>query len=887
MGVIGCKNSDINNSEFTKNEIGLIDSLNQVSFALKDFNLDEAKKISQESLKKAQLINYSEGIGQAYRNLGVIYKLQGDYLESFDMLSLSLVKYEQLKNKTGIVQANNNLGNLFKELEDYNEAISYFEKIINSEYIKENSIISGKININIGNIKAKQNDFQEAINLYNKSLIIFKTKNDTINLIATYLNLGEAYEKIKDQNKALYYYQLGKELAELKDVPAFLMHIYFYIGKLKLNTNLASESLPYILTSYDIAHEMKMPQEIKEIANYLSIYYVKTGDFGKAYEFQKIKELTEIELKQIETNKAIANIKLNELHEISELKLQNRNRLIYAAFAGLLISILLIFMFYRNYKHKQKANRLLTEMDELKTQLYSNITHELRTPLTLILGPLEQMLSTEAKKKTTRKQVKMIRKNANSILSLVNQMLDLAKIEAKNIKLELVEEDINKFLRMRFTAFASLAEQKSIRYNYSLLKEKNLQKFDAAKLEKIIYNLISNAIKFTPKNEEINCYANFPKQNILELIIQDSGKGMPENEINKIFNRFHQIENSEISNIVGTGIGLALTKELVELMHGTIEAKSELGKGSRFTVTLNLGTEHLNNQEYHLIKNNNLDLIQSTDKNEFIENSDECESYRNSEIKNVELPSILIAEDHSDIREFIAENLKNCYNTEQAENGEVGFKKAIENIPDLVITDVIMPIMDGIEFCQNLKTDQRTSHIPVIMLTGKSGIDDKMKGLEIGADAYLTKPFNIKELQLRVKKLIEQRNKLRKRFTKNLKLEPKDIAITSADETFLTHALEIIEKNMSNTEFTVKHFQEECFMSRMQLFRKIKALTNQTPSEFIRTIRLKRAANLMNKDFGNIAQITFEVGFNNPSYFSKCFKELYGKLPSEYIKTRS
>lgn len=237
-----------------------------------------------------------------------------------------------------------------------------------------------------------------------------------------------------------------------------------------------------------------------------------------------------------------------------------------------------------------------------------------------------------------------------------------------------------------------------------------------------------------------------------------------------------------------------------------------------------------------------------------------------------------------DIREYIADNLKDCFHVKQAENGKIAFEHAIENIPDLVITDVVMPEMNGIEFCLNLKTDERTSHIPVIMLTGKSSVEDRLKGLETGADAYLTKPFNIKELQLRVQKLIEQRQKLRKRFTNNLNIEPKDIAVTSVDEKFISRAMEIIERNISNSEFEVRQFQEEMYMSRMQLFRKTKALTNQTPGEFIRTIRLKRAASLMKKNFGNIAQITFEVGFNNPSYFAKCFKELYGVLPSDYMK---
>ncbi|GAH78843.1 unnamed protein product, partial [marine sediment metagenome] len=245
-----------------------------------------------------------------------------------------------------------------------------------------------------------------------------------------------------------------------------------------------------------------------------------------------------------------------------------------------------------------------------------------------------------------------------------------------------------------------------------------------------------------------------------------------------------------------------------------------------------------------------------------------------------EFPLVLTVEDHADIRIHIREHLEDSFRIMEAEDGVMGLDKAIENIPDLVITDLMMPNMDGVEMCKRLKTDERTSHIPVIMLTAKASVEDRVEGLETGADAYITKPFNIKELEVRVRKLIEQRKKLRERFSREITLEPKDIAITSADEKFLQRAMAIIEDHMADFEFEVRNFQDEIGMSRMQLFRKLKALTDQTPSEFIRTLRLKRAAKLIEQKFGNIAQITYEVGFNNLSYFAKCFKELYGVTPS-------
>ena len=548
-----------------------------------------------------------------------------------------------------------------------------------------------------------------------------------------------------------------------------------------------------------------------------------------------------------------------------------------------IISLFFLLTLYWNYRNKQRANKLLREMDELKTRLYSNITHELRTPLTLILGPLEEMLSSDSKKKPSRKQVKMMRKNADTLLNLVNQMLDLAKVDAKSLKLELSEADVVKFVRIRFAAFASLANQKKITYNYLYPDEKITGIFDANKLEKIINNLVSNAIKFTPKNGEVSCEVSIPKSNRFRLVVSDSGKGIPENELDKIFDRFHQVGGAENYNKIGTGIGLSLTKELVELMHGKIEVESEVGKGTVFTVIIPLGTAHLNKEEYTMVHQYKTEQEkQDSHEKKESETAEECPTTPAE--TDTEQPVVLVVEDHAEIREFIEENIRDCYKVVQAENGKTGLEMATEHIPDLIVSDVLMPEMDGFELCEKIKTDQRTSHIPVILLTAKSGEKDKLQGLETGADAYVTKPFNMKELRIRIKNLIEQRKKLRERFKQNLNLEPKEIAVTSADEKFINRAMEIIEKYMGDSEFEVRQFQEEMFMSRMQLFRKIKALTNQTPGEFIRTIRLKRAAQLMDQNFGNIAQITFEVGFNNPSYFAKCFKDLYGKLPSEYIK---
>ena len=864
--------------------------LENIEDKLNDLSTDEEISIWNSIIEYCEQSDDYQELGFCYYHLAVRLKNSAEYSKASNAYAESKKYYEKCNSKYGLAIVENGLGILYKKLNNFDKSMSHFIESARIFTELEDSVHVGWIYSNVGGMLETRDSLSRAKIYLRKSEELLEKFNDP-NILNCYINIGEVFKKENEIDSACFYYSKSYELTKIQGDSVDRFQATYHFGEFLFRQNRFSEATPIILEltafmdNQENANKLQMEDRVN-YASLLSNFYAQKGDTINAYLLLKKSSEFELQNKVERATLDSYNSELVKSENKSKLESKKRKRTIYLSLAGLGIAIIIMMSFFRSYKHKKEANRLLTEMDELKNKLYSNITHELRTPLTLILGPLEQMLSDEAQKTPSKKQVKIMRKNANSILNLVNQMLDLSKIDAKNMKLELVEEDINKFLRTRFAAFASLAEQKSITYNCSLLNEKNIRIFDASKLEKIINNLLSNAIKFTPKNGKISCYANFLHKNTLQIIVQDNGKGIPKDELSLIFDRFHQVKSyDEITNI-GTGIGLSLTSELVELMHGKIDAKSEVGMGTEFTVTLPLGTEHLVSEEFQIIQN----LSSKTDlESEFTAEEDTSEEDETNEVSHnekQELPHVLIVEDNYDIREFIAENLRDCFNVEKTRNGKAGLKRAIKKIPDLVVTDIKMPKMDGIELCENLKTDERTSHIPVVMLTGKSSIEDRLTGIETGADAYLTKPFNIKELRLQVTKLIEQRQKLRERFTRDLRLEPKDIAVTSADEKFINRAMEIIEKNIGNSEFEVRQFQDEMFMSRMQLFRKIKALTNQTPGEFIRTIRLKRAASLIKQNFGNIAQITYEVGFNNPSYFAKCFKDLYGELPSDFIKNQ-
>lgn len=520
----------------------------------------------------------------------------------------------------------------------------------------------------------------------------------------------------------------------------------------------------------------------------------------------------------------------------------------------------------------KKQTEQLKVVDKMKTRLFANISHEFRTPLTLIKGPIER-LEKHPKEKLSVSNVKMIRRNANRLLNLVNQLLDLSKLESGNLKLELVEGNVYKCLRAAASSFSSHAAQRNIDYQIKIpVNEILWAYFDRDKLEKITYNLLSNAFKFSEDDTSISISAQFSKEQ-LKIEVTDSGSGILPNKLPYIFDRFYQVDDNFTKEKEGTGIGLALTKELIDLMNGSIHVKSEYEKGSVFKVSIPL---------------EEIKISQKVATEEVYENIETKEItplvQKLSKSKSKDIKTILIVEDNVDMRDFIKQQLIEDYKVLEAYNGQDGLEKGIREMPDLIISDLMMPKMDGISLCKKLKQDINTSHIPIILLTAKAGIENKIEGLETGADDYLTKPFNANELRVRVKNLIKQRQKLRKLFSKKNNIEPKEVTVNSLDEQFLQKTIDLLEKKFSDFSFGITQMCEELAMSNSQLHRKIKAITDQSPGELLRNFRLKRAAQILKQESANVTEVAYEVGFNNLSYFAKCFKEFHGISPSLFNK---
>lgn len=524
----------------------------------------------------------------------------------------------------------------------------------------------------------------------------------------------------------------------------------------------------------------------------------------------------------------------------------------------------------RNQLHNEhrEAERL-KELDEFKSRLYTNITHEFRTPLTVIQGMADQipeLIQMEDRPKYLE-AVDLIKRNGGNLLQLINQMLDLAKLESNNFPLSMVQSEVVGFLKYLVSSFQSFAPLQNIALQFEANPKTIVMDYDPTQLQKIVSNLLSNAIKFTPAGGEIRCkasQADLNGQSWLKLEVGDTGKGIATEDLPRIFDRFYQVADS---GIVGSGIGLALTKELTKLMGGDIQVSSEKGKGTIFTVSLPI-TNQAPNKEVESPK-----IIEAQEQPREIE--------PDAIVNDNELPLLLIIEDNRDVTTYLTAILDKEYLVHCASDGQEGIEKALSIVPDLVVSDVMMPHKDGFEVCLFLKNDPRTSHIPVILLTAKAEVEDRIVGLKRGADAYIAKPFNKEELLANLSNLLTLREKLQAVYSGENKPTNLEVQANPVEDAFIKQMHEAVEANLSDGDFGVHDLCRIIGMSRTQIHRKLKALTNYSTTHFIRSIRLRKAKILLETSTLNVSEVAYEVGFNNPSYFHRTFVQEYGIKPSE------
>lgn len=525
----------------------------------------------------------------------------------------------------------------------------------------------------------------------------------------------------------------------------------------------------------------------------------------------------------------------------------------------------------------------LKELDEVKSRFFTNISHEFRTPLTLTLGQIESVMS-KLQDSGLKKKLQMAHLNARKLLKLINQILEISKIESGKQKLLIGEYELVTFIRKIFYSFESIADQKGLTLNFFADQEYVKIYFDQEKMDRVFTNIISNAIKFTNAGGKINLKIgvlrsdNSDQKENVEIILSDTGIGIPKERLPYIFDRFYQADRSDKSDIEGTGIGLTLTKEIVELHSGKIEVQSDSGKGTVVKIQLPLGKDHFNLDDLSNIKFEQ--EIHEKESGNFSERSYN-DTLDEEPLEEQNKESVLVIDDNADIRQFIKEQLEDAFLIYEAVDGVAGIKSAQEIIPNLIITDVRMPGIDGFEVSRKLKQDTLTSHIPIIILTAKSDQEDKLTGLETGADDYLVKPFSPQELVLRVKNLISIRKKLQEKYSKRADFTPEEVTTSSIDQKFLSLVIKEINNNLSQENFNTEILADKCAISVSQLNRKLNALIGQPAGSLIRSMRMEKAAKMLQNKEASIKEIAYSVGYSDQSNFARSFKKHFGKTPGE------
>lgn len=844
-------------------------------------NFERAREYLEENITLATALDDQTNLANSYMGLAAIHTQSIEYAEAMELYTTASQIYRESGDLRNLSRALGNIGFVQRNVGNFENA-----KI----YLKETDSIARLVNYrsqrafaayNLSIVYRKTGELQKAIRSNRKAIGIYEELGDRKRVAFGQFTMGKIYWEMQSFGDALDYYKKSLEISQQVDDSVNIGHSYEEIAKCYHRLRENEKAKDYLLKAQGVAKGIKLDVLAMNTYRTLSEIYAEEGNFEKAYQHkndyailrdslytkEKIDLASDIEAKYqneqkikeialLESDKELQNLQLNK-------RINERNGII--AFS--IVMLVLAGLLYNQYRIKQRANRKLRELDRLKSNFFANISHEFRTPLTLIKGPIEQ-LEQNPEKPLSRETVKMIRRNSTRVLKLVNQLLDLSKIDEGNLELQPTEGDMYKCLRALTASFNSHAAQRHIDYRVQIPQTVLWASFDRDKLEKVVFNLLGNAFKFSDDGSIISFEVTYDRQD-LQLVVTDSGKGIPEENIPFIFDRFYQVDSGSTKEQDGSGIGLSLSKDLVELMDGTITVSSKLNEGTRFTVQFPLAE---------------IQTRQALSKDKTpVKDAMDLEAFQWTKADGRDLPRILLVEDHNDMRHFIKENLVHGYRINEAVNGEAGLKKAIADPPDLIITDLMMPKLDGIELCKKLKTNVNTSHIPVIMLTAKAGRDNKLEGLETGADDYLTKPFDAKELLVRTKNLIEQRQKLRELYTSaEIQVDPKKVTVTSIDQKFLEQVLDLLEENYPNSDFGVPQMQKALAMSKTQLHRKLKALTNEAPGELLRNFRLKRAAQLLSQKADSVTQIAYKVGFNNLSYFAKCFRELYGVAPSAY-----
>ena len=797
-----------------------------------------------------------ERLGKVYQDLGIHYRILGNYSLSLEYIRKSLDIYERSGESIKIGDLLNSLGNYYYEIGEFSLAIEHYHKALENLKLYQNSEEYHVAKGNLAELYKSLNYFQKAKDLLTRDIENLKLENNFFHYAKSLQGISEIYLE-EGRNKLAYKYcKQAIENWEKVDSPLHMSSVYATLGSILSRFEKYDEAIEYYEKSKAILEKFSYRYEIIKLQYLFGTTYLDLKNYKKAV--NHLEEAEEIALK---INQRIELRRIyNSLYKAYEGA--GNNAKAYETIKKL--THLNDTMF--NFSLQAKVNEVQVnfelekkeieyskerEINEYKNNLFSYITHEFRTPLTLINTPLE-MLADETDIRVIKTKISSITTNVVHMQHLLDQLLDINKIEEGKMPILKKAGSINPLLWHVIHLFEPEMSDRNIDFSYNMPK-KNIQAyFDTDKIEKIISNLLSNAIKYSKEGGKIQFNANYDKSNLI-LEVKDNGIGIDKKYQGEIFNKFYRIPST--SDVKGSGLGLSFVKELVTLLKGTIELESTPNQGTKFTVILPI--ERI---EKHIKEEKIIDEDDST---------------------KPKLRTLLIVEDNYEILKLLREVFSDHYKVYTADHGRDAIQKIKKNIPDLVISDIMMPLMNGIELCQYIKQDDDLNHIPVILLTAKSQVSDRIEGLESGADAYLTKPFNINELKQTVESILNQRKKIMDRFSSNV-LKINNEELTSADSVFIKIATEFVLNNIENENLSVNDLARHLNMSRFTLIRKFKKINDSTPNFFIQKIRLEKAKELIKNKVANVTEIAFKVGFGSTTYFSYSFKKEFGMTPKEF-----
>ncbi len=894
---------------------------------------DSLLHCSLQALSIAQKADYPAGMAKAYNLTGIAYLAQGTLLAAQHYFDSTRLTYQSMGDSAGLTLALCNLGHVQERYGDYEHALRYFwQEFSVSEAIGDTNKM-GMAYQDIGRVQQAQGNYAQALPYYEQALSFFQSQHHPYYVASTLGNLGNLHTAHQSWEKGVTYLKQALKMTDSLDNPdqeaallnylaeayqqrdQFTTAMHYYRQALQLDTARVSPGtrLRSLTGAGATARHLKQPQAAKDwlqeaqawinqkssdahdqlhLEQELSKLYKQTGQYALALEHYETADLLEDSLLNAEKIERLSELQIRyetekKDREITSLQYQQatqeaslmrrswqRNLSIILLLGVILVTVLILRYHRLRQRHQQALLAQEQAIHAAKSRFFTDIAHEFRSPLTLIQGPAEQ-ITTHSPDPNCRRHAKLIQKQSGRLLQLVNQILYLSRLESGVILSEPTSQDLIAFLRSMIHAYESMAEQHEINLRFSSTVPRLVTSFDKDQFEKIWTNLLTNACRFTPPGGTISLEVTLPQPHQVTVVVRDTGIGIPDKHLPRIFDRYYTAAGTHL-NTTGAGIGLALTKELVERHEGQITVQSKPGEETTFCVVLPV---------HHPSQPAPTEPIQEV---VFSVPSHSAKEIISAPASPDTRQMLLVIDDNPEIRSYLTDTLGKQYAVVEASNGEEGLDLAFQHVPDLVVSDVLMSNMTGYEVCQQLKNDDRTSHIPVILLTGKNSTEAKIAGLEVQADDYLTKPFNSRELLTRIANLIQVRQLLLSRpRTHSDSITPPHMSLPSRERQFIEKLTAAVHEHLSDESFGVNELCQAVGMSRTQLHRKLKALTGESTTTFVRQLRLRHSMQLLQTSDLSVSEIAYQVGFSTPAYFSTRFAESYGYPPSEVRSNQS